>query len=80
MLDKIEEIKKEALQQLDSIGNVKDMEAWRVQYLGKKSPLTQILRSLGTLSMEEKKAVRRRRQPAQDLPGRKRRAERAGPP
>jgi phenylalanyl-tRNA synthetase alpha chain len=57
MLDKIEEIKKEALQQLGGIESVKDMEAWRVQYLGKKSPLTQILRSLGTLSIDEKKAV-----------------------
>jgi phenylalanyl-tRNA synthetase alpha chain len=57
MLDKIEAIKKGALQELDGISNVKDMETWRVQYLGKKSPLTQILRSLGTLSIEEKKEV-----------------------
>lgn len=57
MPDKIEEIKKEALERLDAIGNVKDMEAWRVHYLGKKSPLTQILRSLGTLSLDEKKAL-----------------------
>jgi phenylalanyl-tRNA synthetase alpha chain len=57
MLEKIEEIKKEALQQLESITSVKDMEAWRVHYLGKKSPLTQILRSLGTLSIDEKKAI-----------------------
>jgi len=57
MLDKIEAIKKEALQQLDGIADVKDMEAWRVRYLGKKSPLTQILRSLGTLSIDEKKAA-----------------------
>jgi phenylalanyl-tRNA synthetase alpha chain len=57
MLDKIEAIKKGALQELDGISNVKDMETWRIQYLGKKSPLTQILRSLGTLSIEEKKEV-----------------------
>jgi phenylalanyl-tRNA synthetase alpha chain len=57
MPDKIEEIRKQALEQLNRINNVKEMEAWRVQYLGKKSPLTQILRSLGTLSLEEKKAV-----------------------
>lgn len=57
MLDKIEAIKKEALQQLDGIANVRDMEAWRVRYLGKKSPLTQVLRSLGTLSIDEKKAL-----------------------
>jgi phenylalanyl-tRNA synthetase alpha chain len=57
MLDKIEEIKTDALKQIDSIDNVKDLESWRVHYLGKKSPLTQILRGLAALSMEERKAV-----------------------
>ncbi len=57
MLEKIEQIKKQALLQLDGVATVKDMEDWRVQYLGKKSPLTQILRSLGALSIEEKKAA-----------------------
>jgi phenylalanyl-tRNA synthetase alpha chain len=57
MLNKIEEIKIEALKQLDGIGEVKELEAWRVRYLGKKSPLTQILRGLSALSIDEKKAV-----------------------
>ncbi len=57
MLEKIDEIKAEALKQLDGIDDVKDLESWRVHYLGKKSPLTRILRSLSTLSMEERKAV-----------------------
>lgn len=57
MLAKIEEIKAEALKQLDGIDNARDLESWRVHYLGKKSPLTRILRSLATLSIEEKKAV-----------------------
>jgi phenylalanyl-tRNA synthetase alpha chain len=57
MLNKIEEIKKEALKQLAGINNAKDLEAWRVHYLGKKSPLTQILRGLTSLSIEERKAV-----------------------
>jgi phenylalanyl-tRNA synthetase alpha chain len=57
MLEKIEEIKTEALKQIDGIDNVKDLESWRVHYLGKKSPLTQILRSLSTLSIDERKAV-----------------------
>jgi len=57
MLNKIEEIKKQALEQLAGINEVKELEAWRVQYLGKKSPLTQILRGLAALSIEEKKAV-----------------------
>ena len=57
MLEKIEDIKTEALKQIDGIDNVKDLESWRVHYLGKKSPLTQILRGLATLSIEERKAV-----------------------
>ena len=57
MLEKIEEIKATALKQLDSIDNIRDLESWRVQYLGKKSPLTQILRGLSSLSIDERKAV-----------------------
>ena len=57
MTDKIEEIKTEALKQLECISYARDLEAWRVHYLGKKSPLTQILRGLTALSIEERKAV-----------------------
>jgi phenylalanyl-tRNA synthetase alpha chain len=57
MLDKIEEIKTAALKQLEGIDNTRDLEAWRVQYLGKKSPLTRILRGLADISIEERKAV-----------------------
>ncbi len=57
MLEQIEEIKSAALKQLDGIDNVKELESWRVHYLGKKSPLTQMLRSLATLPVEERKAV-----------------------
>jgi phenylalanyl-tRNA synthetase alpha chain len=57
MSDQIEELRQKALQELQNIDNVKDLEAWRVRYLGKKSPLTQILRGLATLSIEERKEV-----------------------
>jgi phenylalanyl-tRNA synthetase alpha chain len=57
MITKIEEIKTAALKQLGGIGKIKDLEAWRVQHLGKKSPLTQILRNLATLPLEERKTV-----------------------
>lgn len=57
MLDKIEEIKTAALKQLEGVDNTRDLESWRVQYLGKKSPLTQILRSLANLSIDERKTV-----------------------
>jgi phenylalanyl-tRNA synthetase alpha chain len=57
MSEQIEELKQQALRELEGIDNVKDLESWRVRYLGKKSPLTQILRSLSTLSIEERKAT-----------------------
>jgi len=57
MPEQITELKQKALQELEAIDNAKDLEAWRVRYLGKKSPLTRILRSLSTLSIEERKAT-----------------------
>ncbi len=57
MLEKVGQIKAEALENLGKIGASKELDAWRVQYLGKKSPLTGILRGLAGLSIEERKAV-----------------------
>jgi phenylalanyl-tRNA synthetase alpha chain len=57
MLNQLEEIKSSALQELGSINNTKQLEAWQVRYLGKKSELTNILRSLATLPLEERKTV-----------------------
>ncbi len=57
MSEQIEDLKQKALNELQGIDNVNDVESWRVHYLGKKSPLTQILRSLATLPIDERKAV-----------------------
>jgi len=57
MLKKLEDLRLNALQELESIGSIRDLESWRVHYLGRKSQLTQVLRSLATLPLEEKKAV-----------------------
>ncbi len=57
MSEPIEDLKQKALLELEGIDNVKDLESWHVHYLGKKGPLTQILRSLATLPIEERKAV-----------------------
>jgi phenylalanyl-tRNA synthetase alpha chain len=57
MLAKVEELKQAALRELEGIDDARGLEAWRVHYLGKKSPLTQILRGLASLSIEERKAV-----------------------
>jgi len=57
MLKQLEELKLNALQELEEISDIKQLEPWRVRYLGKKSQLTKILRSLAILPLEERKAV-----------------------
>ena len=57
MQKQLEEIKARALDELDSISDVKELESWRVRYLGKKSGIIGILRSLGSLPLDERKAV-----------------------
>ena len=57
MLKQLEELKPKALEELEGINNVRELESWRVHYLGKKSPLTSILRSLATLPLAERKTV-----------------------
>lgn len=57
MLKQLEGIRLEALDDLNRIGELRELESWRVRYLGKKSRLTQILRSLATLPFEERRLV-----------------------
>ena len=57
MLEQLENIRQEAAGELAQVRDAKDLETWRIKYLGKKSPLTQILRGLASLSIEERKAV-----------------------
>jgi phenylalanyl-tRNA synthetase alpha chain len=57
MIQQLEELKTKALQELDKIPDARELESWRVRYLGKKSSLTSILRSLATLPIEERKSV-----------------------
>jgi phenylalanyl-tRNA synthetase alpha chain len=57
VLKQLEELKLNALQELEGINNINELESWRVRYLGKKSELTKVLRGLGTLPLEERKAV-----------------------
>lgn len=57
MLEKLAEIKSKAIDDLSSLSDLRELEAWRVRYLGKKSELTQILRGLASLPLEERKSV-----------------------
>jgi phenylalanyl-tRNA synthetase alpha chain len=57
MIAKLDELGVKALSELDSIDNPGDLEAWRIRYLGRKSALTEILRGLANLSLEDKRAT-----------------------
>ncbi len=57
MLDELEQLKSKAIAELDDIGNLKELEAWRVCYLGRRGSLTSILRGLGSLPVEERRTV-----------------------
>ena len=57
MLKQLEGIHLQALDELNRIGELGELESWRVRYLGKKSRLTQVLRSLATLPSEERRLV-----------------------
>lgn len=57
MQEKISIIIKSATEQIASVNNLKELQDLRVEYLGKKGELTLLLRTLGTLSAEERPKV-----------------------
>ena len=57
MLDKLKDIEKAALDSLNAIHDATALEAWRVAYVGRSSPLMQVFSELGKLSKEERPQV-----------------------
>ena len=57
MLEELEGLRTKALAELKETSDSRELEEWRICYLGKKSRLTQILRSLSVLSLEERRNV-----------------------
>jgi phenylalanyl-tRNA synthetase alpha chain len=57
MLNRVEELASKALDELTNVTTVDELEAWRIVYLGRKGTLIQILRSLSTLPLEERRQV-----------------------
>ena len=57
VLQQIEELKKEALGELEAAGDAGQLEAWRIRYLGKKSRLNEVLRGLASLPIEDRKTA-----------------------
>ena len=54
MKEQLEQIKLQALQQLDNAATPADLEELRVRLLGKKGELTAVLKQMGSLSPEER--------------------------
>jgi phenylalanyl-tRNA synthetase alpha chain len=59
MLEKLEGIEQEALSALDAIEDSEALEAWRVNYLGRSSPLMSIFDQLGQIPKDERPTIGR---------------------
>ena len=57
MQEKIEEIKKQAEERIKEIKDSKELQDLKVKVLGKKSELSNLLKSLGNLSPEERPKI-----------------------
>ncbi len=53
----VEEVKSKALEALQSATKLDDLEQWRVGYLGRNGELTSILRGLGSVEPDERRAI-----------------------
>ncbi|MBC2372300.1 phenylalanine--tRNA ligase subunit alpha [Listeria booriae] len=57
MLDQLEQLKQEAVAQITAATNLGTLNDLRVKYLGKKGPMTEIMKQMGKLSAEERPKV-----------------------
>lgn len=57
MLNQVEELATKAFDELAKISSIDQLEAWRISYLGRKGTVIQILRSLSTVPLEERRLV-----------------------
>ena len=54
MQERLQELQAEALQKVTEASSLKELNDIRVAYLGKKGPITEVLRGMGKLSAEER--------------------------
>ncbi|WP_077621298.1 phenylalanine--tRNA ligase subunit alpha [Sediminibacillus massiliensis] len=57
MKERLEELQAEALGKAEKAETLKDLQDIRVAYLGKKGPITEVLRGMGKLSKEERPVI-----------------------
>ena len=56
-LSKIEELRNEASNELSAVSAADNLELWRIEYLGRRGRLTQILRGLGDMPPEHRRSL-----------------------
>jgi phenylalanyl-tRNA synthetase alpha chain len=54
MQERLKELQQEAIQSIEQSSSLKELNDIRVAYLGKKGPITEVLRGMGKLSAEER--------------------------
>jgi phenylalanyl-tRNA synthetase alpha chain len=54
MEDKLKELQAEALTRIENSNDMKELNEIRIAYLGKKGPITEVLKGMGKLSAEER--------------------------
>lgn len=59
MIDDIVRLRDQALDELDKISRLDELEGWRIKYLGKRGAVTTLLRGLGTIDPSERPNVGR---------------------
>ena len=57
MEEKLQELKEQVLKDLANITTVAALKDMKIQYLGKKGSLTEIMRGMGKLSPEERPVI-----------------------
>ncbi len=57
MEERLLEIERSALKELESIEDEKDLESFRIRYIGKKGEITKFLKTLGSLPKEERPRI-----------------------
>lgn len=60
MLERLSRIERKALEDLEAVQDDADLQAWKVQYLGRSAELGEVLEGLRQLSKERRPAVGRR--------------------
>ena len=55
--ESVEQLRRAAVAALDSADSNEQLEAWRVEFTGRKGRLTSLLRGLGSLDIEDRKIV-----------------------